>query len=94
MFSAFFKTDLDITLRGLEVDTIVVGGISTEVCVMFTAFDGIANGFKSIILSDCCASYTRETHDKALSLYGRGAMQSLLKIMTLTEFVSSLGKGD
>ena len=70
-FSAFFKTDLDITLRQLGVDTIVVGGISTPVCVMFTVIDGICNGFKAILLDDCCAAHKREIHDKALGLYGR-----------------------
>ena len=33
-FSAFFKTDLDQTLRTLGVDTIIVTGITTEVCVL------------------------------------------------------------
>jgi len=32
-FSAFFKTDLDITLRTLEVDTIALAGINTDACV-------------------------------------------------------------
>ncbi len=90
-FSAFFKTDLDTTLRELEVDTIVVGGIATEACVTMTAFDGISNDFRAIILSDCCASYTTEIHDKVLRLHQKLPLQPLLKIMTLIEFISSLG---
>ncbi len=86
-FSAFFRTDLDITLRYLGVDTIVVGGISTPVCVMTTALDGVSNDFRVIILDDCCAAYQREIHDKALSLYGRMPM---LEIMSLNEFISDL----
>lgn len=35
-FSAFFKTDLDITLRTLEIDTIAVAGLTTEICVLAT----------------------------------------------------------
>ena len=53
-FSAFFKTDLDITLREFKVDTIVVAGISTEVCVLATVLDGLSNDFRVIILKDCC----------------------------------------
>ena len=90
LFSAFFKTDLDITLRQLGIDTIVVGGIATEVCVIMTALDGIGNGFKTIILSDCCASYTEEIHHKTLSLYQKSPLRPLFKIMTLAEFISSL----
>lgn len=86
-FSAFFKTDLDMTLRLLGVDTIVVGGISTPGCVMFTAFDGISNDFEAIILEDCCAARKAEIHEKALSLY-KGML--LIEVMSLTEFISRL----
>ena len=40
-FSAFFKTDLDQTLRTLDVDTVLVGGISTNFCVLTTALDAV-----------------------------------------------------
>jgi nicotinamidase-related amidase len=90
-FSAFFKTDLDMTLRGLGIDTIVVGGISTEVCIMTTALDGIAYDFKAIILSDCCASYSGEVRDKVLSIYQKTPLYPLFQIMSLNEFISSLG---
>lgn len=88
-FSAFFKTDLDITLKELGIDTIVVGGIATEVCVTMTALDSLANNFRAIILSDCCASYTAETRDRALSLHQKSPLRPLLRIMTLAEFISS-----
>lgn len=89
-FSAFCKTDLDITLRELGVDTIVVCGITTEVCVMITAFDGMSNDFRAIILSDCCASRSPESKDWALGLHRKSPLRPLLKIMTLAEFISSL----
>src|SRR4030065_1949034 len=44
-FSAFFKTDLDQTLRMLGVDTIVVTGITREVCVLMTVIDGLTHVF-------------------------------------------------
>ena len=55
-FSAFFKTDLDQTLRVLDVDTIVVTGMTTEVCVLMTAMDGLCHDFSAILLEDCTAS--------------------------------------
>ncbi len=87
-FSAFFRTDLDFTLRRLEVDTIAVGGVTTEVCVCATVLDGITNGFRAIFLSDCCASYTPEQRDRVLGLYQKSPLWPLLRVMTLAEFTA------
>src|SRR5512136_3134842 len=46
-FSAFFKTDLDQTLRMLGVDTIVITGTNTYVCVYATAMYSICNDFNT-----------------------------------------------
>lgn len=40
-FSAFFKTGLDQTLRSYGVDTVVIAGINTHVCVYATAIDSV-----------------------------------------------------
>ncbi len=89
-FSAFFKTDLDQTLRTLSVDTIVVTGITTEVCVLMTAMDGLCHDFSVIILEDCCASRNREVHLACLNLYRDFALSPLLRIMSLEEFLKGL----
>lgn len=89
-FSAFFKTDLDMTLRVLGADTIVVTGITTEVCVLMTAMDGLCNDFSVIILEDCCAGRNRETHHGCLNLYRDFALYPLLRIMTLEEFIKGV----
>jgi len=68
-FSAFFKTDLDQTLRTLGVDTIVVTGMTTEFCVLMTALDGLCHDFSVIILEDCTASRTKELRKGCLNLY-------------------------
>lgn len=86
-FSAFFKTDLDQTLRTLSVDTIVVTGITTEVCVLTTAMDGLCHDFFAIILEDCSASRNREIHQGCLNPYRDSGLYPLLRIMTLEEFL-------
>ena len=86
-FSAFFKTDLDQTLRMLGVDTIVVTGITTEVCVLMTVMEGLSHDFSAIILEDCTASRNREFRQGCLSLYRDFALYPLLRIMTLGEFL-------
>ncbi|MFH2012721.1 MAG: isochorismatase family cysteine hydrolase [Pseudomonadota bacterium] len=92
-FSAFFRTDLDMTLRTIGVDTIVVCGMSTHVCVILTGMDGVANDFNVVILEDCCAAGRKEIHDNAVKLYRRSPIYPLFRIMTLDEFLPEVKKG-
>jgi nicotinamidase/pyrazinamidase len=87
-FSAFYKTDLDQTLRVLGVDTIVVTGITTEVCVLMTGMDGLCHDFSAILLEDCSASKSKEMHRSCLDLYRDFALYPLLRIMALSEFLA------
>jgi nicotinamidase-related amidase len=89
-FSAFFKTDLDQTLRVLDVDTIIVTGITTEVCVLMTVMDGLSHDFSVILLEDCSASRSKEFHQGCLNLYRDFALYPLLRIMTLDEFLKEV----
>jgi nicotinamidase/pyrazinamidase len=89
-FSGFFKTDLDQTLRTLGVDTIVVTGMTTEVCVLMTAMDGLCHDFSVILLEDCSASRSRESHQGCLNLYRDFSLYPLLRIMTLHEFIKEI----
>lgn len=86
-FSAFFKTDLDQTLRTWGVDTIVVTGITTECCVLTTAMDGLCHDFSVIILEDGCASRNKTIHETCLNLYRDFALYPLLRIMSLDQFL-------
>jgi nicotinamidase-related amidase len=89
-FSAFFKTDLDQTLRTLGADTIVVTGITTEVCVLMTVMDGLSHDFSAILLEDCSASRSYEFHQACLNTYRDFALYPLLKIMTHEEFLKEV----
>jgi nicotinamidase-related amidase len=86
-FSAFFRTDLDITLRELGVDTVAIAGINTHVCVLATAFDAVSNDFRAIILEDCCASHKKEIHDFIVKSF-RG--MPAFRIMKSEEFLNQL----
>jgi nicotinamidase/pyrazinamidase len=89
-FSAFFKTDLDQTLRTLGIDTIVVTGITTEFCVLMTAFEGLCHDFSAIILENCTASRSKELRNGCLNLYRENVLDPLLRIMTLDEFLKEV----
>jgi nicotinamidase-related amidase len=89
-FSAFFKTDLDQTLRTLGVDTIVVTGMTTEVCVLMTALDGLCHDFSVIILENCVVSRSKELRKGCLDLYRENVLHPLLRIMILEEFLKEV----
>jgi nicotinamidase-related amidase len=54
--SGFFSTTLDILLDYLEARTLVLTGLSGDICVLFTAHDAYMRDFNLIVPSDCIAS--------------------------------------
>jgi nicotinamidase-related amidase len=55
-YSAFDHTPLDIILRELEVERILLAGTATEGCVVQTAIDAREQGFKVTVLAGACAT--------------------------------------
>ena len=55
-YSAFFNTDLDLTLRDLRVDTLVIIGVVTNICVRSTVHDGFFLGYQVVVPEDCVAA--------------------------------------
>lgn len=66
-YSAFFNTDLDLTLRDLKVDTVIVFGVVTNICVRSTVHDAFFHGYQVIVPEDCCAA--TGPREQASSLY-------------------------
>lgn len=74
-YSGFWQTGLSARLRELSVDTVVVCGVATNICVQATACDAFMDGFAVEIVADASAAYDTGAHDAALALielaYGR-----------------------
>ena len=65
---AFCQTDLELILRNRGIETLLVCGVTTEVCVNTTVREANDRGFRCIVLSDCCASYFPEFHQAGLAM--------------------------
>ena len=65
---AFYQTDLEFLLRNRGIDTLLVAGVTTEVCVHTTVREANDRGLRCIVLSDCCASYFPEFHQAGLAM--------------------------
>jgi nicotinamidase-related amidase len=55
-YSAFDHTPLDLVLRDLGIDRLLLAGAATEMCVVQTAIDARELGFKVTVLVDACAT--------------------------------------
>lgn len=92
-FSAFYKTDLDQTLRTWGVRTVAVAGITTNFCVLLTALDAVQNDFRAVIVSDASACHKASMHDNILALYGSTPMAPLLRTLSASEVIDELRGG-
>lgn len=66
-YSAFSGTDLDIRLRERKVDTVVLTGVLTDICVLHTAIDAYNLGYNIEIIAGATASLSVENHNFALN---------------------------
>lgn len=67
-YSPFWDTDIDAQLKALEVDTLVIAGLTTECCVADTAKDAFNHDYQVFIAADACAAYEPDLHAVALKM--------------------------
>lgn len=65
---AFHATDLEQILRNGGIDTLIICGVTTEVCVHTTIREGNDRGYRCVALADACASYFPEFHRIGLEM--------------------------
>ncbi|MDQ0252902.1 nicotinamidase-related amidase [Evansella vedderi] len=85
--SAFSYTDMDLFLREEQIDTVVLTGVWTNVCVRSTASDALYHGYNIICLSDGTASKDDDMHRSGLrdiDLFG--------DIMTTEDYIEAAKK--
>jgi nicotinamidase-related amidase len=64
--SGFFSTTLDILLDYVDAEIVIITGLATNICVLFTANDAYMRDFKVIVPQDCVAANTEEENSNAL----------------------------
>jgi nicotinamidase-related amidase len=69
--SAFFQTNLDILLRYLGVNSLILTGVASDICVLFTANDAYMRDFRIFVPQDCTAAEDPEHNRQVLSLMER-----------------------
>ncbi|TFE02216.1 isochorismatase family cysteine hydrolase [Jeotgalibacillus salarius] len=66
--SGFFGTQLDILLKQLNVERLIITGVATDICVLFTANDAHMREYEICVPEDCSAAESKEAHDSAMRI--------------------------
>jgi len=82
-YSCFYGTDLEILLKGLKAETLLLVGGLTDVCVHYTFVDGHQGDYFCRVIEDCVAGSSIEAHDaalRAMEYLQSGARRSLSEV--------------
>jgi gluconolactonase len=85
--NGFYETRLDILLRGLGADTLLVTGAWTNMSIEHTARHGADAGYEVVVASDGTSTTGDEWQNAALNY----AMTNVAKVATCAEIKSALG---
>jgi len=87
--SAFFNTDLEAVLRGLDAETVLIAGVLTNQCVAATSKDASFRDFKPIVVEECTGTTLPHLHEPALEMMRvgwaevRGVEQTIAELREL-----------
>ncbi len=65
-YSGFFHTDLDLLLHELGVNTVIMTGLHTHMCVRHTSADAYQVGYDIVVAKDATNSFTAEDYESGL----------------------------
>jgi nicotinamidase-related amidase len=82
--SAFFDTDLRVVLRGLGIERLVVGGVSTNWAVESTVRDGHSHDLQMVVVRDAVGTPLEDLHEPSLRSMG----SVFARVVPLAELVS------
>jgi biuret amidohydrolase len=67
-YDCFLHTDLELALRSLAIDTLLLTGVNTNSCVLATATAASVRDFSVVVMSDCVATMDDQLHKAALDV--------------------------
>lgn len=65
-YAGFYKTSLDTLLKRLGVNRLIITGVATNICILYTAADAYMRGYKVTIPRRCVAALTKREHQFSL----------------------------
>jgi len=83
-YSCFFGTELEILLKGLKANTLILIGGHTDVCVHYTFVDAHQHDYFCRVVEDCVAGSSQDAHDgalRAMEYLQTGARRSTAEVL-------------
>lgn len=74
-YSGFAGTELASTLEALGAGWVAIAGLTTECCILATAFDAAQHDLPAVVVSDATAAYTEDLHRSALETLALNAAE-------------------
>ncbi|TFE68428.1 cysteine hydrolase family protein [Methylacidiphilum caldifontis] len=65
-YSGFRETGLDLILRSLKIDSLILVGLHTHLCIKHTAADGFFLNYHIVVPVDCVCAFSMEEHESGL----------------------------
>lgn len=69
VYSGFASPKLRALLTDRKIDSLIISGAETDVCVLATVMGAVDRGFRVVIAADALCSSSDRTHDALLTLY-------------------------
>ena len=98
-YSAFFNSELDAMLRARGIDTLIIGGYSTNFCCDSTARDANFRDYRVIVLEDGTAPIALETNGEAISAEQvqktvlANLRRGFAQVATVEDVITAMGGG-
>lgn len=80
---AFTDTRLDYVLRNMNIDSLIVCGLTTDQGVLFTTTKAVDLGYKVVLVEDACATFTQEIHGAFIKWF-----RTFVNVKTTREILS------
>ena len=69
--SGFYSTTLDLLLKHLGVERLILAGFTADICILFTANDAYMRDYRLVVPADCVASQDEAENQRALKFMER-----------------------
>ena len=86
-YSGFFHTDLDLLLKELKVDTVIICGLHTHMCVRHTSADAYCLGYNVVIAKDATDSFTKLDYEYGIEYLKTTYGAEILSVDELKELL-------
>jgi nicotinamidase-related amidase len=88
VYSPWTEGQLDVLLRRSGIDSLVITGGETDVCVLATVLGAIDRGFRVVLVTDAICSSVDTTHDALMELY-RSRFSEQVELVTTGEALAN-----